>query len=311
MDALKRKRSRLACKPCRERKRKCDGKEPCVTCTDWGYECYYEAPRKRQSAAPTSNVPNSEQQSIANGTAVLATTPTTTTPAATRSPEEADHVRRLEANSGAAFVRKLALKMDASKAPNLNLFGWNIGARDVPALSIASPLPVVDITSLEHMKSLAHVYFDKVDRCYGFIDQVQFFARLDLRYTPSSSTLTTTKSDIYDSILAGVAALGCLFSQRNATITEVHLVRSARASLEAFHLSGPPPIELLLAYTLRVVYLRITDSPHETWIASSNLMHLVEASGLYPESPSVLLPSSQAYFDPDLQRRIVGVAHHL
>lgn len=283
MNSPKRKRSRLACKPCRERKRKCDGCEPCITCTQWGYECYYETPRRQATTDPPAR------------------------PVHAPHTVEADHyglVRRLEANSGAAFVRKLGLKIDPIKAPKLNLFGWNVGARQLSSqFNADSALPIIEITSLEHMKSLAQIYFDKVDPCYGFIDQRQFFERLDRRW---KSPLTPS---IYDSVLSGVAAIGCLFSQRNATITELHLTRSARSCLDNHHLSGPPSIDLLTGWTLRLIYLRMTDSPHSTWIAGSTLMHLVEASGFYPELPSDLLPSAQC--DPDLKRRLVGLAHHL
>ena len=283
MNSPKRKRARLACKPCRERKRKCDGQDPCITCTQWGYECHYET---RQGQA----TPDSPAR-----------------PALAPSTVESDHsrlVQRLEANSGAAFVRKLGLKIDRTKAPNLNLFGWNTGARQLSSpLNAASALPIIEITSLEHMKALAQVYFEKVDPCYGFIDHHQFFERLDIRW---KSPLTPS---IYDSVLGGIAAIGCLFSQRNVTITELHLVRSARSSLDNHDLSSTPSLDLLTGWTLRSIYLRLVDSPHSTWIASSTLMHLVEASGLHPKSSSNLLPSTQC--DPDLKSRLVGLAHHL
>lgn len=322
MDASRRKHTRQACNPCRERKRKCDGREPCVTCTTWGYECFYERRRRRTTRAGT---PRAARQAVTNPPPPPAADPThvvdplatrpqppqsTTSALSTAVESGADHgglVRRLEANSGAAFVRKLSLKIDPTKAPKLNLFGWNLGARLLSSQISADSAPIlsiVEITSLEHMKSLAQIYFHKVDPCYGFIDQRQFFERLDIRW---KSPLVAS---IYDSILAGVAAIGCLFSQRSATITELHLVRSARSSLDNHHLSGPPPIGLVTGWTLRTIYLRLTDSPHSTWMASSTLMHLLEAAGLHPESTnSVLLPSAQC--DPDLKRRIVGVAHHL
>jgi hypothetical protein len=291
MDSLKRKRSRLACQPCRERKRKCDGRKPCVTCAEWGYDCNYEPRRRTRQVTPNpparpqssgSNIPTSSPVDLNNG----------------------GLIGRLEANSGAAFVRKLALRIDPTKAPKLDLFGWNIGARQLSSqLNTATALPIIEITSLEHMKSLAQVYFDKVDPCYGFIDLRQFFERLDRRWT------NPLMPDVYDSVLGGVAAIGCLFSQRNATVTELHLFCTARSSLDNHHLSGPPSIDLLTGWTLRSVYLRMTDSPHSTWMASSTLMHLVEASGLHPDSSSVLLPSAQC--DPDLRKRLVGVAHHL
>lgn len=301
MHSLKRKRSRLACTPCRERKRKCDGNEPCTTCTEWGYECYYEAQRRKsQSIEQPKPNPQNKSQIAPPDVARLDSTAT----------DHSGLVRRREANSGAAFVRKLGLKIDPAKAPKLNLFGWNAGARMLSTeLSISSAVPVVEITSLEQLKTLARVYFDKVDPCYGFIDERSFFERLHTRWDLPSKPI------LFDSVLAGVAALGCLFSQRNATITELSLVRTARATLDLHELSRPPCLDLLTGWTLRTIYLRMTDSPYSTWMASSTLMHLVEASGLHPEKSydSVVPPTAQREEDvqPDIQRRLVGVAHHL
>lgn len=198
--------------------------------------------------------------------------------------------------------------MDPARAPKLNLFGWNLGARQLsPQAAVgAAPavaLPITDITSLAHTRSLAHVYFDKLDPCYGFVDRRRFFERLDARWQSPMAP------DAYDSVLSGAAALGCLFSQRNATLAELHLVHSARSVLDSHDLSGPPSIDLVTGWTLRTIYLRLTDSPHATWIASSVLMHLIEASGLHADSSSLLLPSAQC--DQDLRRRLVGVAKHL
>ncbi|MCJ1414014.1 hypothetical protein MMC32_000339 [Xylographa parallela] len=293
---LKRKRSRVACEPCRERKRKCDGFKPCTTCSEWGYDCAYESqsrynPRvtKDLPAEPAPRPKSPEQKVEASNAHGL--------------------VRRLEANSGAAFVRRMGLKIDSVKAPKLSLFGWNIGKRQLSsAFGSANPsLPITEITTLEHMRSLAQVYFKKIDPCYGFIDRRQFFERLETRW---QSPLV---SELYDSVVGGVAALGCLFSQRNMTITELHLIEYARSILETYVLSGVPPVDLLTAWTLRVSYMRMTDSPHATWIASSTLMHLVEAAGLHLESrtDTVLPRSSIADCDPSIARRVFGVAQHL
>lgn len=312
MDSTKRKRSRLACQPCRERKRKCDGNEPCTTCTDWGYNCFYEARNVRRrpsrgaetvASATSSHGPAAVPRPVKTGLVSLAGT------SVEPEPDNRGVVRRLEANSGAAFVRKLGLKINPSKAPKLNLFGWNVGARKLSSLvadDISTPLPITEITSLSHMRSLAQTYFEQVDPCYGFIDRAQYFHSLENRWA------APVAPSLYDSVLAGVAALGCVFSQRKATIAEMHFVRSARSTLDNAHLSGPPSIELLTGWTLRTVYLRITDTPYATWMASCTLMHLVEASGLHPQSksPSLLIPSTQQC-DSDLIRRLAGVAHHL
>ncbi|KAJ5629225.1 hypothetical protein N7528_002882 [Penicillium herquei] len=297
MQALKRKRSRLACTPCRERKRKCDGDEPCVTCSEWGYECHYET-RQRKPRTPRQPARGAEREAQPSSEPIVQTEVT--------SSDQAGLIRRLEANSGAAFVRKLGLKIDPAKAPKLDLFGWNVGARKLSAPLIPNPaLSIVEITSLEHMKVLAQVYFDKVDPCYGFIDRDIFNERLEERW--QSSMIPT----VYDSVLAGVAAIGCLFSQLQATITELHLVHTAKGCLDMYHLCGPPSIDLLTGWTVRSIYLRLTDTPHSTWIASSTLMHLLEASGFHPEpSEGSVLPQT-AQCDPEIKKRLVGLAHHL
>lgn len=288
---LKRRRARIACEPCRERKRKCDGDEPCKTCREWAYDCSYNRqPRRRRTYQETPSevaLESKSPQKPPSNTSGL--------------------VRRLEANSGAAFVRKMGLKIDPARAPKLSLFGWNIGKRHLSSqLDLSAALPITDITSLEHMESLTKVYFDKVDPCYGFIDRRQFSERLTARWELSSA------SSLYDSVLGGVALLGCLFSQRNMTMTEMHLVGSACSTLELHVLSGAPPVDLLTGWALRVIYMRMTDSPHATWMASARLMHLVEAAGFHLESTDSVFPrSSTAGCDTDLRRRLFGVAQHL
>jgi hypothetical protein len=293
---LKRKRARIACDPCRERKRKCDGADPCTTCTEWGYACLYKNERRKRRTTQ-------EQLPL-------------DVPQAASSPQQQDGttgnngiVRRLEANSGAAFVRKMGLKIDPAKAPKLSLFGWNIGTRSLSSglSGVNTAFSITDITSLDHMRSLAKVYFDKVDPCYGFIDRGKFFEQLNARWQSNSV------SELYDSVLGGVAAIGCLFSQRNMTITELHLSGLARSILEAHVLSGAPSVDLLTGWALRVTYMRMTDLPHSTWIASSRLMHLIEAAGFHLESTDSVFPSSSSTVqsDPDIRRRLFGVAQHL
>jgi hypothetical protein len=202
----------------------------------------------------------------------------------------------------------MGLNIDPAKAPKLSLFGWNIGKRQLSSESqVVHPvLSITDITSLQHMRTLAQVYFTKIGPCYGFIDSFRFYERLDARWQ------SPTESDLYDSVLGGVAALGCLFSQRNMTITELHLVGSALSILDTHVLTGTPPVDLLLGWTLRVIYMRMTDLPHSTWMASSKLMHLVEAAGFHLESTDSVFPRSiDAGFDRNIQRRLFGVALHL
>ncbi|KAL4889081.1 hypothetical protein BDV59DRAFT_210518 [Aspergillus ambiguus] len=223
--SYRRKRSRVACEPCREQKRKCNGDIPCYTCTNWGYDCHYNSKRRAYYASSRSD-------GTSSGTQIG--------PSRIHSPSHArDFTGSLEANSGAAF-----------------------------------------------MELLANIYFNKVDPCYGFIDSTVFFKNLHIRWRFSST------NDTYDSILAGVAALGLLFSERHIKMTETCLVELARSIMDSPLRREPPSLDLATAWALRVVYLRMTAPPHQAWIASSTLMHMIEAAKLHQE-PSRLVGVSR------------------
>lgn len=348
MNANARKRSRLACNPCRERKRKCDGSSPCTTCTAYGYDCTYaSATRQRRQRSRTAGVVDvTGATGHADDLPDLAPPPDGRSAAVAKSKvqgsrgpgvsgvPDADRsglAQRLEGNSGAAFVRRLGLKIDPARAPKLNLFGWNVGARQLatPLDTAGRVLSIVEITSLEHLQVLARVYFDKVDLCYGFLEGRVFSQRLDRRFQqlqhPSTSRQAGDSNnngsshdvgdDVFDSIIAGVAALGCLFSQGSATLTELQFVRTARHILDTHQLPGPPDIDLVTAWALRTVYLRLTDAPHAVWMASCTLMHFVEASGLHEQTAAA--DGNQDGKDGKdgvnlgIAGRLLGIAHHL
>ncbi|KAL3466899.1 bicyclomycin resistance protein [Aspergillus heterothallicus] len=211
--------------------------------------------------------------------------------------------RSLTANSGAAFVRRMGLKLDPANAPRLNLFGWNIGARELPSEPVPSGIPIVGILRWENMRRLAEVYMRKVDMCYGFLDHEDFFKRLDARWEFASPC------SMYDSVLAGVGALGLLFSERTATSAEIQMVGLAKSMLESYDGSTAPSVDLILGWLLRVIYMRMTAPPYATWLASCKLMHLIEAAGLHREAGDDITASSHKV-DPKLRRRILGVAFH-
>ncbi|KAI9924473.1 hypothetical protein MW887_007100 [Aspergillus wentii] len=229
------------------------------------------------------------------------------------------HLSSLDANSGAAFVRRLGLKIDSANAPRLHLFAWNVGARIPPPSSPLSPAsltpaaaPVVDIISQNELRSLAAVFFEKVDPGYGFIDRDHFLRQVSRRWLPSSSECALPEGP-YDSVLCGLASFGFLFSRRQATTKELQLVESARIILEQNLMSETCSVDLITGWVLRVAYLRMTASPHATWMASCSLMHLIEAAGLHLELPSdnALIRSTENNCDPEIRRRLFGMARHL
>jgi hypothetical protein len=198
----------------------------------------------------------------------------------------------------------MGLKLDPVNAPRLNLFGWNIGARELSSgVPIASGLPIEAIVSYDDMRKLADVYMRKVHTCYGFIDEVDLSQRLDARWKPGSAT------SMFDSVLAGIAAIGLLFSERTVKVTEILLIESAKSMLESYDGSVAPPLDLITGWLLRVIYMRMTAPPYATWLASSKLIHLIEAAGLHREE-SDGVDTSSLKLDPTLRQRLLGVAQH-
>ena len=296
----KRKRSKLACTPCRQRKRKCDGSQPCQTCNDLEYDCYYS------TSKPKRYLPNAERSNKQVASVSHSSPSTSFSHETTKDQRPLDQLCSMEANSGAAFVRELAVSLDPTNAPRMHLFAWNafFGARQIDRV-IGSEISITDLLSAFDMKTLTMVYFEKVDPCYGFIDRQDVDCRVERRWA------SPQVKDGYDAVLCGIAALGCLFSRCQSIEVEFSLAETAKIDLEQ-KLSEMPDFPTVTAWVLRVAYLRMTSSPHTAWMASCLLMHTVEAAGLHcaPGAESILQPSSSVVND-ELRRRLYGVAQHL
>ncbi|KAH9906017.1 hypothetical protein F4778DRAFT_690634 [Xylariomycetidae sp. FL2044] len=297
-----RKRARLACDPCRELKRKCDGDghRSCGNCARFEYECTYSGSSRSRQKARGGDLRRDD---------LGPTTPATASYShgeRRRTPDAPPHneTRSLEANSGATFLRKLALRLDPHSAPRLHTFAWNafLGARKIG--HIATSLPLTSLLPLPTMQKLALVYFQKIDPTYGFVDRPTVERQMERRWAGLDA------EPMRDAILCGIAALGCLYSHVQPPKMELDLAESARHILE-HALSDFPTIDSITAWVLRVVYLRITDTHHTAWTASCILMHMIEAAGLHREpSGDSIIPSTQG-IDLELRRRLTAVAQHL
>lgn len=333
-----RKRSRAACISCQSRKRKCSGEQPCSTCAQTSIDCRYSTTSRKRRARSSSGyrVNLALDEPLRRADAWSHQAPTVSAAGSTTSPashgpinEQRGVGHSLEANSGAAFVRKLGLRIDPARAPRLHLFAWNVGERRLsPALPTPAAEPATSITviiSQEEMRRLAAVYFEKVDPCYAFLDRKSVLAHIQQRWT----ALNEPPEHPYDSVLCGVAAFAYLFSQREIVATELQLTETARTLLEKSLLCADmPSIHTITGWVLRTAYLRMTASPHAAWMASCTLMHLIEAAGIHldssdPESTghflSTNIPTSHndkgkpggASIDLDLRQRLFGMARHL
>ncbi|GKZ66388.1 hypothetical protein AnigIFM50267_011554 [Aspergillus niger] len=309
-----RKRSRVACTLCQSRKRKCSGDQPCTTCAQFGSDCHYDLQSRRKRDARLFQL-----QSAASAESPAA--PDAAHPPRHEhkiSPEEtAARLSSLDANSGAAFARRLGLKVDPTNAPKMHLFAWNVGARHLPPPSMppsSAPkaVPITDTISQDEMRSLVAIFFDKVDPCYPFVDRDTLLRQVSRRWLPPTAESALLYSP-YDAVLSGVAAFGYLFSRRQSSSTELQLAETARLILDQTLLSDTTPtLDTVTAWVLRVAYLRLTSTPNLAWTASCTLMHLIEATGLHLEQPSSdAINQLPTPVDPDLRRRLFGMARHL
>lgn len=224
-----------------------------------------------------------------------------------QSQEAQTRIQSLEANSGAAFVRKMALGIDPANAPRLRLFAWNLFLGSRRSNHTPTSRPIVEILSWSEMEELARLYFAKVDPCYGFIEHDSFERRMRARWT----NLNNTEPVAFDAVLCGIAALGFLFSRRDVIDAELDLIETAKSVLEQ-SMSVHPSVDIVTAWLLRVAYMRMTAPAHAAWMASCILMHTLEAAGIH--STHVLdwtSGESGQTLTPEIRKRILGVAQHL
>ncbi|KAL2865626.1 putative C6 transcription factor [Aspergillus lucknowensis] len=315
-----RKRSRIACTSCQSRKRKCSGDQPCTTCAQFGADCHYDLLSRKKK-----DIRHFQSQSAVTSLLSPATVQNDIASKRQQQDQQANPaalagllLKALEANSGAAFARRLNPKNDVAGAPKLHLFGWNVGARyPIPewtkALASVKPRSVVDIISQDEMRSLASIFFDKVDPCYPFIDRDTLLRQVSRRWLAATSE--SLGFGPYDAVLCGVAAFGYLFSRRRATATELQLIESARSILEQSLQSEPlSPVDIVTGWVLRVAYLRMTTTAHAAWMASCSLMHLIESTGMHIEPSSNIAldrATTAESCNPETRRRLFAMARHL
>ena len=157
------------------------------------------------------------------------------------------------------------------------------------------------------MYTLAKLYFENVHPLYGFLDRDWVLEQMNLRWAQPDLC------SVPDHFLAGVAAAGSLFSDGSIQSILPAVVDSAKKALESTSMMNPPGLLDVQSWLLRGLYLRATDHPHATHMASCVIMHLVEAVGLHQEAASPALHPSEGgqIQDAEIRRRTFWVARML
>ncbi|KAJ5294756.1 hypothetical protein N7508_009577 [Penicillium antarcticum] len=294
-----RQRSNRACLACRQRKRKCDGKLPCSTCTGYGYDCDYDSTNSRNAvqgpsrsqAKPPASEPNLKG--------------TSSVPSGILDSTKSRYVGRY---SSVAFPLCVGLEMQAAKPPRLHSFGYHTGIRKEPdstaSLRIAKRMP------WNTARTLLEYFFATIHPVFGFLDKDGFYERCETHWHGQPQTPD------FEAIVCGVVALASLFNGSLDQGEEMWLILHAKEILEDPFVSRFPSIDQIAAWILRTIYLRATTRPHVAWICSCTTMHLVEATGLNQAPQLVMLTTNKGAQDStpelsDILKRTARVAHSL
>ncbi|KAJ8063715.1 hypothetical protein OCU04_007578 [Sclerotinia nivalis] len=270
-----RQRVKRACQPCKSRKKRCDGSEPCATCTRYGYECHYElGPRKRRRHTLKDHDTDVSQSHSSPDTSIHHRDERE------RADSESAHVPQPSGAKdtnlwGKAFATSLALKLDAGKLSKPHL-AWNLGLKDEQSYAQPAITRVIDQAE---MQRLANHYFDTTHQIFGVFKRDLFDQKIVERWG-----INFNSSDPHDPILCGVATLGSLFSGGSPSPAEASLVELAKMALETTSVLNYPSRHHVVAWVLRTLYLRCTACPHAAWISSCTTMHIIESVGMEDDS---------------------------
>ncbi|PKX91294.1 C6 zinc finger domain protein [Aspergillus novofumigatus IBT 16806] len=326
----KRKRARKACIPCHQRKRKCDTMYPCAMCTTYGYNCRYtdddtidttggavlnplsakrvslNGENRLTNRARTGHSPGSRSHMERGSREADGSSTQSPTVIAGASPGIFDEqkFRHSGPSAAMAFPHILSVALGSDSPPKMRSFAYNFGIRPEEASNTHCFLG--NLISEKDLGFFSGVYFSILGPIGDMMD-ARIYAQRCRDYYHSSGTNAVA----FAAVAAGVAALGSFLS-RNRHPRESDLVQYAKAILDdpaAMRLHG---IDHIVAWGMRVFYLRATTRPSNAWIASCTQMHLCEAIGLHEEESIKKMASTAGAavlgHDADRLRRIFWIS---
>ncbi|KAL2006530.1 hypothetical protein VTN00DRAFT_9198 [Thermoascus crustaceus] len=285
-----RQRSRQACVPCRQRKRKCDGKLPCSTCTGYGYNCQYNNDEGQRSTSKRSASDSSTQLPAAKVPRLASESNNHdpkqgTVPPLQHGILEPSKSRYMSRHSSVAFPRCLGLDLQSANPPRLHSFAYHTGIRSEPGFAVSFQL--IEFISWDKVRGLVDIYTSTIQPVFGFLDMDRLCQKCEEHWNGKP------QGPGFEAIISGVIGLASLFSGFLAEEQETRIVLHAKELLEDSYCSRFPSIEQVAAWILRTIYIRATTRPHMAWLCSCITMHLVEATGLHRETEGVVLATDR------------------
>lgn len=326
----KRRRARKACIPCHQRKRKCDAVYPCGMCTSYGYNCRYTDDDTTDNMGGGILIPPSAKRVSLDGESRLTNrAPTARSPGGRSHRERDSHeadgsskkspsvvagaspgifdeqkFRHSGASAAMAFPHILGVALGSDSPPKVRSIAYNFGIRPEEASNAHCFLG--NLISETDLGSFSGTYFSILGPIGDVLDPRIYAQRCRDYYHSSGSNVVA-----FAAVAAGVAALGSFLSP-NRHPRESDLVQYAKAILDdpaSVRLHG---IDHIVAWGMRVFYLRATTRPSNAWIASCTQMHLCEAIGLHEEGNIKKMESTAGAavlgHDGDRLRRIFWIS---
>lgn len=270
----KRQRVRKACLPCRERKRKCDGKSPCGMCVAYGYECQYTEEKEQLVRSKIQRVPNkirADKNDPKYSSVTSNNSRSISDSIDTQDVTDGDMIQ----HSAIAFPRSLGLEFLSADPPRLHSFAWHCGIR--PEENANTHGRISDLVSKREYCRLLKKYILVVHPIFDIVDPEEL-ERSAEKYWGGEE-----KFSDYEAVVAGVIALGSFFSGKLGHPRELEVVQFAKGILDDPAFSRAPSVEQVSAWVLRTIYLRATARPHIAWLTSCVTIHLAEAIALHHE----------------------------
>jgi hypothetical protein len=187
-----RQRSSRACQPCRKRKIKCDGKDPCEACVGYGYECTYT--ERQASKGPTivaaqpsakdvaaiETLPgpkpiSNEDRTIASSAPYMATESVVAESETEPFLLQSLKTRFTSAHSAIAWPKALGTSLEMPTPPRLQSYAWNPGHRSEP--KVIPQNNICNIITLEDVKFFSDVFFNVVNPVFGIVDRNMYMKR--------------------------------------------------------------------------------------------------------------------------------------
>lgn len=306
-----RQRSQRACGPCRKRKIKCDGKEPCEACSSYGYQCVFidQVPRTQAASETVSATETIAGTTYTTDPGPAMLEPKVTTPYCSSECIVTDgqggyllhqsiKTRFTSAASAVAYPRLLGVALGMSNPPRLQAFGWNPARRLEP--KVMPQIDICNIISLEEMKRVSTIYFNEVHPFFSMFDRQLFEKRA------ADFWISQRRGTDFEAVICTVVALGSYFAGPAPCPAESEIVEHGKQLLDLSTAYSPALLSVnhVVAWVLRSIYLRCTTRPHISWIASCTAIHIAESIGLHRDInksqlngdvPRLLPPSETEY----------------